>query len=162
MRTSLMVASLFSMLAAPPSWALEWVGIDAKSAASDDKLLSDSAYVDKATGLIHVVICTGGTGCPDANGGGLMNDVRATDAVIDCAKRTITWRDTFEGVNVATVASSERVARSQAAHRDPFERSRRIEITPQPLLRGAATLAALTTKAMATPRCRSRVRGASS
>jgi hypothetical protein len=124
------IATLISILAAGPSWALEWVSVDPKHDTTAAMFMTDSAYVDKASGLIHVELCTGGVSipCHAPNDPQNLSDNYVTDAVIDCAKRTITWRDFMEGVNVATVLRPGQAGHANAAHHSPFERRRRVEI----------------------------------
>lgn len=123
MRKLLIAASVLCALSAGHASAMTWV----KGGSSDTewKYLSDSAYVDKTTGLVHVEVCTIGYGCRDTDLAEITHNVGATDAIIDCAKKTITWMDNFEAINVDTLVSAKRAARTHARIGSPFDRNRR-------------------------------------
>ena len=128
MRKGLIAACVLSSFTAGQAWSMQWVNTGSHDAQW--KYLSDSAYVDKTTGLIHVEICSGAPGCRDATVTKVEDTVYVTDAVIDCKNKTITWRDNFEAINIDTVVVAKHAAPSHAKSASPFDRLRRNPVAP--------------------------------
>jgi hypothetical protein len=123
MRKSLIAACALWALGAGQASAMQWVTVDVRDRVSM-AYLSDSAYVDKLTGLIHVEVCTQPGQCHDPNVASNLNVTVATDAGIDCAKKTIRWMDFMEGINVDTVSAHPNARARVRTRANPFQRLR--------------------------------------
>jgi hypothetical protein len=99
-----------------PESTMHWVSVDPKDQHSV-MYLTDSAYVDITSRLVHVEIC-GIDSCRDPGAVNVYRD--GTDAVLDCAKKTVTSvaQDGSESTVVDTVVTPGKAAsafRSQMA-----------------------------------------------
>jgi hypothetical protein len=104
-------------LAASPAHALQWKPIASKPAGVM-KYIPESAFVDKLTGRVRVVVCVDQIAMhPGAPGkaGQLCGDPDeikdvdfVTDAVMDCDAKTVSWIDPLETPHVDTVVTRKR------------------------------------------------------